>query len=433
MILPQQRVNTEAMSSSGVRLHGFERPFSSHQVGSWVVFAILVTAQAVLYSAVHVDRVGIPLTCLYATLTLAVFATNMSCTGFDPSDVGARDKRRANAAGALPPAPGPDAVNYCYLCEAHVKKRSKHCRQCNKCVDTFDHHCPWLNTCVGARNYRGFFCMLLSVFALTVLQIATTAHAGARLLSTDADVIGPYRMPRLAYGLLLIATFVLVLLPFLLIVQLLTFHVALTKVGITTYEFIVKQRKKEAALEEASGDAPPTWAQARRAWVNRNAPCLAVCELLDEVEGSREVSSTRGGGAVPCSAALRAQMRSRRTKTVKATYETPTLSVVPGQATEGTAASTDDETAAAAAEERLAPPPSPPPQTSPPLGTPLSLPVVSLGEAAAGPEEAESTIHGELHGVAEPNRAEDENGSVDEAHNMLDKPRNASEVVIEAQ
>ena len=71
-----------------------------------------------------------------------------------------------------PPPPAEDAVNYCYLCEVNVLRRSKHCRRCNKCVDVFDHHCPWLNTCVGARNYRHFLMLLVATFSLTAADVA---------------------------------------------------------------------------------------------------------------------------------------------------------------------------------------------------------------------------------------------------------------------
>lgn len=32
---------------------------------------------------------------------------------------------------------------FCFLCQLHVNKGSRHCRYCDKCVDKFDHHCKW--------------------------------------------------------------------------------------------------------------------------------------------------------------------------------------------------------------------------------------------------------------------------------------------------
>ncbi|CAN0420362.1 unnamed protein product, partial [Ectocarpus sp. 8 AP-2014] len=32
---------------------------------------------------------------------------------------------------------------FCFLCQLHVNKGSRHCRYCDKCVDRFDHHCKW--------------------------------------------------------------------------------------------------------------------------------------------------------------------------------------------------------------------------------------------------------------------------------------------------
>ena len=50
----------------------------------------------------------------------------------------------------------------------------------------------------------------------------------------------------------------------------------------TTFQFILSQRDKENAEAAARGIAPPTCSQRRRGWINRNAPCLAVCELCDD-------------------------------------------------------------------------------------------------------------------------------------------------------
>nr|GMD10960.1 protein S-acyltransferase 21 [Ipomoea batatas] len=36
---------------------------------------------------------------------------------------------------------GDEEALFCTLCNAEVRKFSKHCRSCDKCVDGFDHHC----------------------------------------------------------------------------------------------------------------------------------------------------------------------------------------------------------------------------------------------------------------------------------------------------
>lgn len=55
---------------------------------------------------------------------------------------------------------GEEDALFCTLCNAEVRKFSKHCRSCDKCVDGFDHHCRWLNNCVGRKNYISFVCLM---------------------------------------------------------------------------------------------------------------------------------------------------------------------------------------------------------------------------------------------------------------------------------
>ena len=292
----RERRQTQAMPgccgfAASVRLHGFERPFDPHQFGAWVVFGVFAVSFAVLYAPLHVDAAGIAVTCIYGLLASATFVSGERCMHVDPSDAGARDKREAEAKGGgsavVTTTATPERPNYCILCSAHVKKRSKHCRRCNKCVDVFDHHCPWLNTCVGAVNYRYFLALLGSAFGLTSLQIAAYAHAAALAFGAQGDsavllrLAAFYGLSRVAYGCLLIATVVLLIAPWLLIVQLLTFHIALIHRGMTTYEFIVAQRNKQKLRAQQGGGADG-WRQQLREWVTRNAPCLAVCELCEE-------------------------------------------------------------------------------------------------------------------------------------------------------
>lgn len=144
------------------RVNGFERPFDTHQVASWVVFALLIASFFVLYTPMHSNVVGLVLTAAYGVLAITVIWSAAKCMKVDPKD------RGVAADGA--------AQHWCYYCEKQVNDRSKHCRRCNKCVEVFDHHCPWLNTCIGKHNYSFFLALLSSVFALLSLQMATSVQ-----------------------------------------------------------------------------------------------------------------------------------------------------------------------------------------------------------------------------------------------------------------
>ena len=74
--------------------------------------------------------------------------------------------------------------------------------------------------------------------------MATALHAGIRLATQRDEAVSALHLvysgvSELAYGLLQIFSFVAVLLAWLMILQLLTFHIALMYRGITTYEFII--------------------------------------------------------------------------------------------------------------------------------------------------------------------------------------------------
>ncbi|KAI9885378.1 MAG: hypothetical protein M1823_002805 [Watsoniomyces obsoletus] len=68
-------------------------------------------------------------------------------------------------------------TKYCKSCNIWRPPRAHHCRVCDSCVETQDHHCVWLNNCVGRRNYRYFFCFVLSATLLGMFLLgASTAH-----------------------------------------------------------------------------------------------------------------------------------------------------------------------------------------------------------------------------------------------------------------
>lgn len=154
---------------------------------------------------------------------------------------------------------GEDAL-FCTLCNAEVRKFSKHCRSCDKCVDGFDHHCRWLNNCVGQKNYSSFIALM--AFSLTWLVIE--AGVGIAVLvrffvnkrGMESEIIdrlgnGFSRPPFAVIVVLSTAVSVLACVP---LGELFFFHMILIRKGITTYEYVVAMRAMSEAPAGASVD-----------------------------------------------------------------------------------------------------------------------------------------------------------------------------------
>ncbi|KAL7248943.1 hypothetical protein ACSBR1_011173 [Camellia fascicularis] len=154
---------------------------------------------------------------------------------------------------------GEDAL-YCTLCEAEVRKFSKHCRSCDKCVDGFDHHCRWLNNCVGRKNYLTFISLMATSLVWLVIEagvgIAVLVRCFVQKKSMEADIVD-----RLGHGFSLapFATVVAVctavsMLACVPLGELFFFHMILIRKGITTYEYVVAMRAMSEAPAGGSVD-----------------------------------------------------------------------------------------------------------------------------------------------------------------------------------
>lgn len=121
---------------------------------------------------------------------------------------------------------------YCDICRSYVQLTSRHCRSCGRCVENFDHHCMWINNCVGGKNYRIFLAMV----ALTFLSMAAYITSIALLWAEHG-----YQQFLAEMGVVW-ATGLIVLLFAILILNLILLHVYLNYLGLTTYQFIMKQK-----------------------------------------------------------------------------------------------------------------------------------------------------------------------------------------------
>ncbi|KAL4326285.1 hypothetical protein GQ457_11G004520 [Hibiscus cannabinus] len=160
-----------------------------------------------------------------------------------------------------PPAEqGNEDALFCTLCNAEVRKFSKHCRSCDKCVDGFDHHCRWLNNCVGQKNYVTF----ISLMAISIVWLVMEAGIGIAVLvrcfvnkkGMETEIIdrlgnGFSRAPFATVVAVCTAVSVLACVP---LGELFFFHIILIRKGITTYEYVVAMRAMSEAPAGASVD-----------------------------------------------------------------------------------------------------------------------------------------------------------------------------------
>lgn len=171
----------------------------------------------------------------------------------------------------------------CHLCNVYTSgHRTKHCGSCNKCVEKFDHHCKWLNHCVGARNYVAF---VVSVVSAVLACLVIVLVSGAELVLCHADpsrveqFLGPMfpnrtvqtnqlfsvsRLPvnRSVFVAVAATQCALALVAMALLMHLCAFHVYISALGITTYEYIRNYRRYpefDSRNGAASASSPPSY------------------------------------------------------------------------------------------------------------------------------------------------------------------------------
>lgn len=230
-----------------MRRHGLQCPLDPYQVGSWILFAGLVSGCYVFYMP-FIDNLAVrwTLVAIYTVLVVFVFGLAFFTSWTDPSDSG--------LFGAT------DGDYYCALCQANVSRCSKHCRACDRCVVGFDHHCKWLNNCIGSKNYRQFFFLVAFTVSMLLVQFGWGIYLFARCFydssTMDALIQDKYAGVNFnGYKVGLAVYLVFLLAAILMLGELLFFHIILVSKGMTTYDYIIAQRDQKLAAAAATRPA----------------------------------------------------------------------------------------------------------------------------------------------------------------------------------
>ncbi|KAE8708070.1 putative protein S-acyltransferase 19 [Hibiscus syriacus] len=275
-----------------VRKHGWQLPAHTFQVVASTVFCLLVVAFYAFFAPFLGGRIWeYALVAAYSLVALLVFILYVRCTAINPADPGIMSKfnggsnkfenhglsvkdlprknddvgsglhsspstvsRSSRAApnssmkGSVgdpenidssthePPAEqGNEDALFCTLCNAEVRKFSKHCRS-DKCVDGFDHHCRLV---------------MEAGVGIAVLVSCFVNKKGMETEIIDRLGNGFSRAPFATVVAVCTAVSFLACVP---LGELFFFHIILIRKGITTYEYVVAMRAMSEAPAGASVD-----------------------------------------------------------------------------------------------------------------------------------------------------------------------------------
>ncbi|CAG5114576.1 unnamed protein product [Candidula unifasciata] len=272
------------------RNHGWNCPWHSLQVVAWIVIVYFVIIHYGCFIPSLISASQIPLYCVTTIFVIGLVTTLVVATSLDPAISAVRDKGGNKKVQKLDRSKHRHAIEdkFCALCEVSVQDpKAKHCSACNKCVAGFDHHCRWLNNCVGDRNYKWFFATLLFAImaSLIVTCVGLTLFIGFFIDKSNGHIFQVYKdaieseserpatlemfQKPVADSLFLtfdVITVVLAVIAFGFLVHLTQFHIWLIYKGMSTYDFIIREREKNSENQVSSlGEIPVTKTQPRKA------------------------------------------------------------------------------------------------------------------------------------------------------------------------
>lgn len=161
------------------RLNGFQLPLHPLQLVGWITFLVFILAAFLIVIPAFRPAVQLPLYATISVLAVIHVVAHIAALAIDPADI---ELRKISTRKVVPEFDRSKHLHViengrCHLCNIKTSShRTKHCSVCNKCIEKFDHHCKYLNQCVGKQNYVPFLMCVVSAVA-AVLVILTAALA----------------------------------------------------------------------------------------------------------------------------------------------------------------------------------------------------------------------------------------------------------------
>ncbi|XP_060756279.1 palmitoyltransferase ZDHHC11 isoform X2 [Neoarius graeffei] len=284
----RRTVPTWGQSSNGLvtapihaRVNGWSLPLHVLQGVAWLIYSFMGIVGFGVYIPLLPPPWNYTSYGVIGTVFVLHLLTHLAAVTMDPADYAVRVKKDYSS-----PMPvfdrkkQPHVIHnqHCSLCDVDVGSKVKHCSSCNKCIADFDHHCKWLNNCVGSRNYWLFFVTVLSAVCGTFLLIlvilfvfiehfvnpATLRTAAAFQAVNESTTwlvflpVAPVQTSSASLLVLAGITVIIAFASFVLLCHLLIFHIYLLYKGMSTYEYIMKQRHLQSSRQQEQRATQPS-------------------------------------------------------------------------------------------------------------------------------------------------------------------------------
>jgi palmitoyltransferase ZDHHC1/11 len=162
------------------RINGLQLPLHPLQLVGWITFMVFILAAYLIIIPAFQPVIQLPLYATISVLVLIHVISHIAALLIDPADI---ELRRISTRKVVPEFDRTKHTHViengrCHLCNIKTSsQRTKHCSVCNKCIEKFDHHCKYLNQCVGKQNYVPFLmCVVSAVAAVLVILAAALAQ-----------------------------------------------------------------------------------------------------------------------------------------------------------------------------------------------------------------------------------------------------------------